>query len=110
MTGTYTGQTLNLTGGSTLTPVWSFSTTSSAFIGQATGNFSLVTAADLPGLGATGNILIGAYGSFSPPSTLIGQWEVVGVATPVPEPATVGLADGLALGGFAFARRRLKKA
>ena len=60
--------------------------------------------------GSMGDIRVGSEVSLaSPLGGVIGQWQIVNTAA-VPEPATVGLGTGLAMVGFAFARRRLKKA
>lgn len=107
--GSYTGLTLNLTGGSSLGTTWSFNSSSRAFSGSATADFHLIPSGGLPLVGATGDIKIGAYGSVVEPGTIIGQWEVVNLAA-VPEPASVGVVAGLVLGGFAFARRRMRTA
>lgn len=105
--GSYTGLTLNLTGGSALGTTWSFNSSSRAFTGSATADFHLITSG-LPLDGATGDIKVGAFNALVPPGTVIGQWEIVNL-TAVPEPASAGVIAGLTLGGFAFARRRMRK-
>ena len=71
-----------------------FQTGAAAFTGASSGDFSALSAI-LPSIGSSGNISIG----FSPPSQIIGTYEVV------PEPSTALLA-ALGVGALFLARRR----
>jgi|GEM_PF-5501242 len=68
-----------------------------ALSGSATVNLTSVM--NLPPNGATGQIRLGSENN-NVAGVVIGSW------TAVPEPASVSVAAGLALGGFAFVRRR----
>ena len=80
-----------------------FSTSSSAFTGTWTIDFSSlgIDSSALPTAGSEGNILSGYYGD---PGAVIGSWEV---ASAVPEPSTVSslILGGVALCVFMYRRR-----
>lgn len=82
-----------------------FTTSTQAFTGESTVNFSSNIAA-LPAMGATGNVISGYFNdgrndvNQGQHSSVIGQWQVVEV---VPEPSSTAL---IAMAGLGFMLRR----